>query len=380
MARKRRSTWFKPAVGVGIAVAITLASWFAMSSNLFFRTQLRFSDGLFPGTGIDSRLMVVGIDDESIALVGRWPWDRSIHAQMIDNMAADGALLIGYDVTFASANAADPEGDRALADAIAAAGNVVLGETAILEPVGDPPVAEQGLPSPSDPGGRRCRHRSHQHLSRHRRRGAGSSPRHRGSQWVTDLVVVVQACSIGYRPIWSGDHPRRLGTGGCPGGAHRGKASARDQLRRWIPHRPSRRRDRRELPAGNLRWADRAGGCNRPRIGRPGGHPPRQSQPPARSRGAHQRPQHDAHRELHRLRADHLDPGVGVSDRPDGGGGHAVPAAMDRRARRPGTVGRVLLAGVHPLRQWHRDEHGLSAVCVADFLRRRARRPVFHPK
>lgn len=143
MARKRRSTWFKPAIAVGIAVAITLASWFALSSNLFFRTQLRFSDGLFPGTGVDSRLMVVGIDDESIALVGRWPWDRSIHAQMIDNMAADGALLIGYDVTFANANTSDPEGDQALADAIAAAGIVVLGETAILEPVGDPPVAEQ---------------------------------------------------------------------------------------------------------------------------------------------------------------------------------------------------------------------------------------------
>ncbi|MEX1208976.1 MAG: CHASE2 domain-containing protein, partial [Acidimicrobiia bacterium] len=143
MASKHRSTWFKPAIAVGIAVAIVVGSWFAMSSNLFFRTQLRFSDGLFPGTGIDSRITVVGIDDESIALVGRWPWDRSIHAQMIENMAADGALLIGYDVTFASVNTANPEGDRDLADAIAAAGNVVLGEAATLEPVGDPPVADR---------------------------------------------------------------------------------------------------------------------------------------------------------------------------------------------------------------------------------------------
>ena len=146
MARSRHSAWFKPLIAVAIAVAITFGSWFALSANLFFRTQLRFSDGLFPGTGIDTRIVVVGIDDQSIARVGRWPWDRSVHADLIDAMVADGANLVGYDVTFASPNTAVPAGDQRLAEAIAAAGNVVMGENTIAAGSGDPPVASEVFP------------------------------------------------------------------------------------------------------------------------------------------------------------------------------------------------------------------------------------------
>ncbi|HEX9644879.1 MAG TPA: adenylate/guanylate cyclase domain-containing protein [Acidimicrobiia bacterium] len=146
MARSRHSAWFKPLIAVAIAVAITFGSWFALSANLFFRTQLRFSDGLFPGTGIDTRIVVVAIDDQSIARVGRWPWDRSVHADLIDAMVADGANLVGYDVTFASPNTADPAGDQRLAEAIAAAGNVVMGENTIAAGSGDPPVASEVFP------------------------------------------------------------------------------------------------------------------------------------------------------------------------------------------------------------------------------------------
>ena len=146
MARSRHSIWFKPLIAVVIAVAITLGSWFALSANLFFRTQLRFADSLFPGTGIDTRVVIVAIDDPSIARVGRWPWNRGVHADLIDAMAADGARLIGYDVTFASPNTDDPEGDQALADAIAAAGNVVMGESTIFTGAADPPTASQVFP------------------------------------------------------------------------------------------------------------------------------------------------------------------------------------------------------------------------------------------
>ena len=142
-ARSRHSVWFKPIVAGVIAVAITLIAWLGLSSNQFFQTQVRFSDALFPGTGYDSRIVIVGIDDNSIYHVGRWPWNRDVHADLIDALVADGAVLIGYDVTFANANTADPAGDQALADSIAAAGIVVLGETATILPQGDPPVAEQ---------------------------------------------------------------------------------------------------------------------------------------------------------------------------------------------------------------------------------------------
>jgi adenylate cyclase len=147
MSRGRRSTWFKPVVAVGIASMITLVSWVGLSVNVFFGTQLRLSDALFPGTEADPRIVVVAIDDESVAAVGRWPWSRAVHAELVDVMAADGASLIGYDVTFGSPGEDDPTGDDALATSIAAAGNVVLTETATFEgKPGDLLVAQDLFP------------------------------------------------------------------------------------------------------------------------------------------------------------------------------------------------------------------------------------------
>lgn len=46
------------------------------------------------------RVAVIAIDDDSIANLGRWPWPRDRHAQMIDRLAQGGADAIGYTVLF----------------------------------------------------------------------------------------------------------------------------------------------------------------------------------------------------------------------------------------------------------------------------------------
>ncbi|MDX1609759.1 MAG: serine/threonine-protein kinase [Halofilum sp. (in: g-proteobacteria)] len=46
------------------------------------------------------RVAVIAIDDDSIANLGRWPWPRDRHAQMIDRLADGGADAIGYTVLF----------------------------------------------------------------------------------------------------------------------------------------------------------------------------------------------------------------------------------------------------------------------------------------
>src|SRR5262245_48247837 len=135
MSRARRSPWFKPVVAIAITVGITAAAWAGLSANVFFATQLRLSDALFPGTEADGRIVIVAIDDESVAKVGQWPWERDVHAELIDRLMADGASLIGYDVTFGSpsSGAGGEAQDEALADAIGRAGSVVLAETATFE-------------------------------------------------------------------------------------------------------------------------------------------------------------------------------------------------------------------------------------------------------
>lgn len=69
-------------------------------------------------------ILLVGIDDRSLASLGSWPWDRRIMAHLVDNLDARGARIIVLDVLFTEPS--DPQADRALAEAIARAGNVAL--------------------------------------------------------------------------------------------------------------------------------------------------------------------------------------------------------------------------------------------------------------
>jgi CHASE2 domain-containing sensor protein/predicted Ser/Thr protein kinase len=45
-------------------------------------------------------VVIVSIDDESIAKMGRWPWPRSLIAQMLDLLSKSGARVIGADILF----------------------------------------------------------------------------------------------------------------------------------------------------------------------------------------------------------------------------------------------------------------------------------------
>ena len=71
--------------------------------------------------------MVVGINDESSAKLGEWPWPRRVQAQLVDRLKAAGAKRIVYDVLFTTRSEA--EDDRLFADAIRRAGNVWLEAT-----------------------------------------------------------------------------------------------------------------------------------------------------------------------------------------------------------------------------------------------------------
>jgi diguanylate cyclase (GGDEF)-like protein len=69
-------------------------------------------------------VIVVDIDEQSLAAVGRWPWPRSIHAAIVDALRVDGAAGIALDIDFSAASS--PAEDRALADALARADGAVV--------------------------------------------------------------------------------------------------------------------------------------------------------------------------------------------------------------------------------------------------------------
>jgi adenylate cyclase len=71
---------------------------------------------------------VVAIDDSTFDQLGvRWPFPRSLHADVIDALRKSGAKAIVYDVQFTEATV--PREDNALLDAVARARNVVLATT-----------------------------------------------------------------------------------------------------------------------------------------------------------------------------------------------------------------------------------------------------------
>lgn len=74
-------------------------------------------------------IIIVAIDDYSLAQLGRWPWPRSVHAELIDRLTRAGPRALGLDVILS-----EPEiladgtrtGDRKLAEALKRNGRAVL--------------------------------------------------------------------------------------------------------------------------------------------------------------------------------------------------------------------------------------------------------------
>jgi adenylate cyclase len=53
-------------------------------------------------------VVIVDIDEESLALKGQWPWPRTLVAQMVDEMQAAGVVAIGMDIIFAEEDRTSP--------------------------------------------------------------------------------------------------------------------------------------------------------------------------------------------------------------------------------------------------------------------------------
>jgi len=72
-------------------------------------------------------LVIVAIDDASVASQGRWPWPRKKTAELIDLLSRAGAKAVAVDVVFLPAEEERTSGnDRILGEAVQKAGNVLL--------------------------------------------------------------------------------------------------------------------------------------------------------------------------------------------------------------------------------------------------------------
>ena len=71
-------------------------------------------------------VVLVLVDERSLASIGRWPWRRALHAHVIQHITAGQPQSIGLDFLLAEPDLDYPEDDLVLAESMAHSGRVVL--------------------------------------------------------------------------------------------------------------------------------------------------------------------------------------------------------------------------------------------------------------
>jgi CHASE2 domain-containing sensor protein/signal transduction histidine kinase len=63
----------------------------------------------------DRDILLVAIDDPSLAAIGKWPWDRSVHARLIEKLQAKQPRTISFDILLSEGGTGDAELAAAMA-------------------------------------------------------------------------------------------------------------------------------------------------------------------------------------------------------------------------------------------------------------------------
>jgi adenylate cyclase len=142
VADRTYSQGWRLTVGVSLILCLVIAATYATArGSSFFQTiegwtlnsrfQLR---GARPSS---DTVIIVAIDDRSLSLMGSWPPPRSLLADAVTRLQADGARVIAFDLLFAESRMEEGErdpGEYGFARAVRLAGNVVLAFAFLFDP------------------------------------------------------------------------------------------------------------------------------------------------------------------------------------------------------------------------------------------------------
>jgi serine phosphatase RsbU (regulator of sigma subunit)/CHASE2 domain-containing sensor protein len=92
-----------------------VSSWELKTLDMRFRIR-----GEIP---TDPALIMIDADDPSAAKYGPWPWDRSVHAKLLESLKDSGVAVVAFDILFGQQK--EPESDAALVQSARKLGNVV---------------------------------------------------------------------------------------------------------------------------------------------------------------------------------------------------------------------------------------------------------------
>ncbi|WP_163840580.1 CHASE2 domain-containing protein [Pseudoxanthomonas sacheonensis] len=94
----------------------------------------------------DDRIVIVAIDEKSLTELGRWPWSRRTHAELLGRLGDAGVRGVALNILLSEPALFDPEGDALLAQALNRSGKVVLPVYAEAEHLNGPSVELMPIP------------------------------------------------------------------------------------------------------------------------------------------------------------------------------------------------------------------------------------------
>jgi adenylate cyclase len=107
---------------LALTVALVLLAAFLIASNsgLPLRLEDEMLDLRFrlrPPHAPPVPIVVVEIDDRSIAEIGRWPWSRQVLARLLDRIKSAGPKVICLDLLFTEPQPSPFEGQKSAIEA-----------------------------------------------------------------------------------------------------------------------------------------------------------------------------------------------------------------------------------------------------------------------
>ena len=132
---------------LAILSALCLLVFFAVRGEWLWRVDQTLYDSAISLLERPAQpdIVIIGVDEQSLKQIGRWPWKRSIHATLMNRLTEAGAKAVVLDIILTEPDRTDPAGDQVLAASIKASGRVIL---PITMDVTDGMTTGEALPAP----------------------------------------------------------------------------------------------------------------------------------------------------------------------------------------------------------------------------------------
>lgn len=104
------SAWLRPRlIGlVVLAALIAIRIWDPLPIKLLRFQVFDSYQKIQPRVNAESQVVIVDIDEVSLAQVGQWPWPRTVVADLVRRLIDSGAKGIGFDIVFAESDRSSP--------------------------------------------------------------------------------------------------------------------------------------------------------------------------------------------------------------------------------------------------------------------------------